>query len=438
MRDPRRRAAAYFFLLLGASCAAAQPAPPASALPPVTAVVATELVPLTLDEALRNVDQAVSVLYQQGGLAAADGLVRDSQALLANNPVLSADRSRRTVGGQSSDRYREWGATLSQSFEIGGQPRHRREAANAAARAARLEVDDAVRETRGAIAERFFRVLALQQRVDLEVQSLRLFDDAARIVERRRAGGEDTRLEANVALVEAERARNQLALAQEQLTDARAALAALLRMPPNRLPTAVGELAVGELTHNADSLVEAALRQPRLLALVAREESAKARVELERAARYPDVTVGVGAGREGAYGERERVTTLSVSVPLPIWKHNASAIGQATTDASRASLERASAIRDVEADVRATWSRLQSLRTRVDRLQRTVLPTLSTNERLSIQSQRVGQIGLLELIVATRQSVDARRDLIDALLESQLARAALESAAGLSPSGVPR
>ena len=52
-----------------------------------------------------------------------------------------------------------------------------------------------------------------------------LFDSTAAAVEKRRAAGEDTRLDANVALVEAERARNQLALAQEQLLEARAALA---------------------------------------------------------------------------------------------------------------------------------------------------------------------------------------------------------------------
>ena len=53
-------------------------------------------------------------------------------------------------------------------------------------------------------------MLALQQRADTETQALKLFDDTAVAVQRRRQAGEDTRLDANVARVEAERARNQL------------------------------------------------------------------------------------------------------------------------------------------------------------------------------------------------------------------------------------
>ena len=64
---------------------------------------------------------------------------------------------------------------------------------------------------------RFHAVLAAQRRVQLEQRSVDLFDGTAQAVAKRRAAGEDTRLDANVALIEAERARNALALAREQL-----------------------------------------------------------------------------------------------------------------------------------------------------------------------------------------------------------------------------
>ena len=61
---------------------------------------------------------------------------------------------------------------------------------------------------------------------------------AAAAVQKRRVAGEDTKLDANVAAVEAERARNQLAQANEQLLDARNELSAKLQLSSERLPQA--------------------------------------------------------------------------------------------------------------------------------------------------------------------------------------------------------
>jgi cobalt-zinc-cadmium efflux system outer membrane protein len=421
-------ASASWLLATAATAQPAYPAPPPSA-PAASAPLRT----LTLTEAYGLASSANPALRsRQAQLAAAEGLRRAAGAFLYNNPQLSTDLTRRSVSqvGGSTERHGEWSAGVSQSFEVAGQRGHRREAAEAGLQALRLEIAATERQVLGDTAERFFRVLALQQRVDLERQSVRLFDDTAGAVERRRAAGEDTRLDANVALVEAERARNQLAIAEEQLIEARAALAAQLQLPPVELPQAAGDLSPTPMPYPRGALVELALRQPRILALDAREQSAQARLRLERAARYPDVTVDVASGREGPSDARERLTTIRLSVPLPLWRHNDAAIGQATTDASQVAIERRTAIRDVESQVLAAWSRLESLRMRVERLQSRVLPILATNERLATRSRQAGQIGLLELIVTTRQSVDARRDLIDASLDYQLARAALESAAG--------
>ena len=106
----------------------------------------------------------------------------------------------------------------------------RRETIDAALTALRHEIADTPRQVRSEGTSQFYRVLTLQQRVALETQATRLFEDAAVAVQKRRLAGEDTKLDANVALVEAERARNQLALAREQLIDARAELAARLHL----------------------------------------------------------------------------------------------------------------------------------------------------------------------------------------------------------------
>lgn len=401
-----------------------------------TSPVATstpELAPLTLQEALARAAQANPALRsKQAELAAAEGLNSDARSLLFNNPQLAFDKTRRLVpqAGMATERRNEWTGGVSQTFETGGQGGYRRETASSALEALRYEIVDAQRQIRSEIATRFYRVLALQQRVELESQALKLFDDAAAAVQKRRVAGEDTKLDANVALVEAERARNQLALAREQLNEERNDLAARMQLVGPALPLAQGELAPAPMGFALNDLLGSLDSQPRLLALSAREKSANARYRLERASVNPDLTVGLNVGREGPSVARERLTTISVSIPLPIFKRNAAGIGQASTAATQAQIDREAAQRDIKANVVSLWTRLASQEQRVRRLQDVVLPALTDNLSLSVKSRQAGQIGLLELIVVNRQALDARRDLIEALTEYHSTRAMLELEAG--------
>ncbi len=368
-------------------------------------------------------------------LDAAQGERTDAGALLFNNPTLSMEGSRRQIPSAESpsDRQKEWAASLSQTFEIAGQGTHRRDAADAALNALQAEIDEAQRQTRTEVSQRFFKVLALQQRLDIETQALRLFESTATAMQKRRAAGEDTRLDANVALVEAERARNQLAQVREELSGARDELAASLQLPAGSAPETQGAFVLKAVPFTLDQLLAQLSSQPRLRALSARVDTANARLKLQRASVYPDLTVGLGVAREGAMDAREKVTTLSVSLPLPLFRRNATGIGQASSEFTQAQIEQQAAMRDSAAQVRTLWAKLQSVETRVKRLQSTVLPALESNQELAGKSQRAGEIGLLEMIVVTRQTLDARRDLLDAQSDYINTRTALEQAAGVQP-----
>lgn len=405
----------------------------AQATPPATVASAAALAPLTLNEALAQAALANPALRaKQAELAAAEGARTDANRFLFNNPQISLDKIQRQVPqtGGGDARVNEWGAGLSQAFETGGQGRFRRDATSAALDALRYEISDTQRQVRAVVTGLFYRVLTLQQQIGLETQAMKLFDDAAAAVQKRRQAGEDTKLDANVAMVEAERARNQLALAQERLIDARTELAARLQLQGSALPQVQGELAPAAINYTLNDLLNNLDAQPRLLALAEREKSAKARLGLEKASVYPDVTVGMRVGREGPGISRERLTTLTVSVPLPLFKRNATGIGQAVTAATQAQIEREATQRDIRADITTQWLKLASQEQRVRRLQETVLPALAENQSLSFKSRQAGQIGLLELIVVNRQALDARRDLIEALSEYHNTRATLELTSG--------
>ena len=105
------------------------------------------------------------------------------------------------------------------------------------------------RQLRAEVEQRFVRALGLQLRIQTEERTLKLIQEAATAVGKRVTAGEDSRLDGNLAKVEAERAQNQVSLLREQLVQARAELAALLQLPTDNLPEVGGYLDPSSPSH---------------------------------------------------------------------------------------------------------------------------------------------------------------------------------------------
>lgn len=416
--------------LVAFSCAHAQ-----TGRPPVTPA------PLSLMRALKLAEQNnLSLNAAQAELVAAEGRVEDTRAPLWNNPELAAERSHRRVPQPelASGTTREWAAGISQPFEIAGQQGYRRTAAREELEAARYRVDETLRQARAEVERRFVQVLSLQARVANEQGALLLIESTAALAGKRVAAGEDSKLDGNFALVEAGRARSQLGALEDQLLQARAELGEVVQWPDDSLPEVVGELEPEILGASLAELVARARERAQLRVLQARENAARSRLDLERAARFPDVTVGFGIAREGPNDLREKVTTLTLSVPLPLFKRNAGNVAQARADFSKAQAERQVGERDIPFAVRTLWLRNQGLKARVEALRATVLRTLEESQRLSQKALSEGEIGVTQMVLVNRQLLEGRRDLVDALTEFRLARISLELAAGSAATGTTR
>ena len=396
---------------------------------------------LTLEQALRRAEEANPGLQAtQAGRLAARGEELEASALFHRNPELTLGATRRRAPGLdgSDTTFSESAITLSQSLELGGQPGYRRAAANHSSQAVEAEVADAWVRLRAEVELAFDKVLLLQRRLDAIRRTAAVVDQAATAVGKRVSEGEDSRLDGNLASVEAGRIHAEVQAVEEQLTAARANLATLLQLPPSEVPEVLGDLSKDLPRYRLEDLLTRAAARPGLAALGAREAAAQSRLELERAARVPDLTVGLGATREGPPGLRENAATLTFSLPLPLFQHNDAAIGRAMTERDRAVIERRAATRDSEARVRAQWERTRSLEARLGRLRDAVLPKLEQNELLSTKAYDAGEIGVVQLLLVTRQVLDARRDYLDALGDFTEARIALELAAGLhAPTSSP-
>lgn len=400
-------------------------------------VVATSCItafagPLTLAEAIRIAESAnPTIRNAQAAVHAAEGQLSESRALLWNNPAIELERSRTRVPQATApdDRISAWRAGVSQSFEIGGQQGQRRAAAEAEIAAIRANIAEVRAALRADVEQRFVEVLALQLRASVERQTLAIVEDAATAMVKRLEAGEVGRLDANLARVEAERARNQLVQLDEQLTQARAELAGLLQLPPGELPEVTGEIR-RDAQYTLEDLLQTASRRRQLETLAKKEDAARSRLELERASRYPDVTLGVFSGRDGPPTLRESIVGVTIAVPIPLFRRNEAGVGRAMTELTQIQIERRAAERDAAAGVRAQWQRVAQLEDRAKRLREAVLKVLEDNQRLSQVALREGEIGIAELLLVNRQVAETRRELLDAERELRLARVALEKAAG--------
>jgi outer membrane protein, heavy metal efflux system len=387
--------------------------------------------PLTLQQALAIAEEAnPEIRSARAAVAAAEGESQEAAAVLRQNPELTVEQTRRTARDAQGlgERFRESAIGISQAFEIAGQPAYRREAARHSLSSVRAGIESARVRLHADVEGAFAQVLLLQLRLSTEQRSLALVEEASAAVGKRVTAGEDTRLDGNLAVVEAERARNQVSTIQEQLIAARARLATVLQLPPEGMPQVVGQLPGRIPRYRLEDLLAGAARRPELAVLHEREEAARSRLKLERASAFPDVTVGITSAREGPPELRERATTLTFSVPLPLFRHNQAAIGRAVSERDQLQVERQAAMRDGEAKVREQWARLESLQARLLRLTQSVLPKLDENLSLSTKAYRAGEIGILQLVVVNRQALDARRDYLEALGEFTQARIALETA----------
>ena len=347
----------------------------------------------------------------------------------SNNPQLTLENTRRSVPavGAPTDRRSEWSAGVAQTRgrrpawpSSGGQ----RSCTGGAARRDRRRSTT----TRAEVAQAFYRVLALSSAA-IDEEALKLFE-ARPLPSRSDAAPARTPSSTPTWQPSRPSGRNQLAQSREQLLEAQAELATKLQLDLRDAEVGQWRPAAGRPTVHAGGVAVRSRPSPAPGAGCAagqRHLAASARrvQPLPRRDRRPQ------RRPRGPRRCRERLTTLSVSVPLPLFKRNAAGIGRPAASWSQC----ASSARPRRATPAPRSTRCGCCRAcgRVRRLQESVLPALADNQQLSIKSQRAGQIGLLELIVVNRQALDARRDLVEALADFRPCGFALEAAAGWNP-----
>jgi cobalt-zinc-cadmium efflux system outer membrane protein len=375
---------------------------------------------LTLESVVASArTHAPAILSARARIEEARARVRGA-SLLRDNPTVDG-----AIGRRDDDLPANLDAGLSQTFELGGKRGARVAGARAAlAREVALS-DDTARRVVRQVAVVFFSAVEATERLRLARATEANAAEIARIAQRRHEQGDIAVLEVNVAESALARARAEGHAADAARASAVGDLRVLLGLDPVTPASVDGRLDV-RVQVQIESLMNSALERADVRALTAELAEAEADVRLGKAMAWPDVSPAVRYERD----DGNHVLWGGLSVTLPVFNRGQEqrALGAARAERIRAEL--AALKRAVQSEVAAAWEAYGLRLKAVDALQATVA-ALDENDVLARRSYEEGQIGLGELLLIRRETVDARAALLQRQVEAGQARVELETTAGV-------
>jgi cobalt-zinc-cadmium efflux system outer membrane protein len=343
------------------------------------------------------------------------------------NPAIELGGGRRRAAGGTIDYDRS--VELSQQIEIGGQRGSRIDAAEAELRGATAAAAAAERLVTAEVLSGVAQVVRSRQVVELVRDQREAASRLAEVGRARAEKGVAAPLESELT----EAARIQA------LRDERTAAQELLEAEA-RLATAVGydvqlesdaPLPAGAVMPKAlaDLEQEAILTRPEVVSARNDVEAARARVDLLRRERIPDVTIAGGYRHE----EFSDVVGLRLAIPIPLFRRNQGEIAEQQARTSQAALAARQAELRVRLAVRAAYRSWERAKAAADAVPSDLDARLRRDVRALQQAYQRGTLPLTVVLTSLRETQAARRTTLDARMDAVMASIDLARTAGLSP-----
>jgi cobalt-zinc-cadmium efflux system outer membrane protein len=344
--------------------------------------------------------------------------VRAAQADRTRWPNPSVMVTRESVGGTSDTFY-----TGRQELPLSGRLGLLRDAGQQAVASTDADVRFAIAQRIAELRHAFAALLLAQDQESALREALAELERLVDVLRLREEAGEGSpydRMRGARALADLQ---DELASAAVERAGAQGVLATFLGpgTPSNQLVAAGGPQGVAPLPP-VEALVDEAL-QARLDHRA--RELTSAQFETERRAaerlRVPVPIVTAGLKRSGMGGLLHNGYQVAVDVGVPLFNRGQAAAAQAQAQAERARAEAEALRLEIEADVRTAYTTVNLRRAQVDAYGRSVADTAEPLVATARVGYEEGELGILELLDATRQAVDAR---LRSLKASALARRA--------------
>jgi cobalt-zinc-cadmium efflux system outer membrane protein len=337
-----------------------------------------------------------------------------------NNPELEA-----WVGNRngSTDRFTDYQFGLAQVLEPGARRSARVDGANAALAQSTANVDEVTRTVLRQAAAAYYRTVHATDRIRLLNAAFELASNVYSAADRRYKAGDIPILDVNIARASLARVRADREGAEAAKTLALGELRQLLRVEDATVEGALASPSAADVT----VALQSAAQRPELRALTAAIEEANAELRLGESFAKPQYGLGVSYSRE----EGDQIVLGGMTIAWPFFSKGQEQRAAGSARAARLRSEFEAARARIDAEVRAAFEaynrRLSALRI----LEADAITGLDENEQLTTRSFEVGQLGLPDLLLIRRETLETRFQYLDALLEAALARIDLDASAAM-------
>lgn len=319
---------------------------------------------------------------------------------------------------------------LSQLIELGGKRSARTEVASLDRRSKKLRYERKRMEVLGDVANKFHHVAADQERLKLAQEEAKLAAATLQNIRVRVNAGKSSRVEENKARVlqaqlkiKEEHTEHELASAKLRLASTWGARKVLFKEVENALFT---RRPIPSFESLSARLAESPVIQQTILKKRARE----AEIELARAGRVPDVTVGVGFRHFKSPDDNAAV--LQLSVPLPLFDRNQYRVSEARSLYGKADAVKRTAEVDAHQSLFELYQELTHAALEMELGHREIIPEATEALNEANEGFQRGSFSYLELSDARRIFFEAKLNSIDAALEFHMLVAEVETLLGLS------
>jgi len=350
---------------------------------------------------------------------------RALQAGLLPNPEIFVEVE--NVAGSGERRSFDAAETtygVSQLIELGGKRPKRRRLTDLERALAALDHDIGRLDVIARTSQAFVATLVAQRRVALVRDVEAIAGRSLRTAEDQHGAGATSSVEVTRAALEHSRTRVRLMRAERDLEAKRRALAATWGSDAPAFSSVRGTLDFIAPPPPLTELERRLEAGPSAVRWATEIERHHAAVAVERAARVPDPTLGVGGRR--FFADESDALVFEVSVPLPLFDRNRGQVLAASHAVEKARAEQAAAIRRLRSELAGRHQALSTAFEEVRILEAQTLPAATATFEEARRSHVKGLLHSLDVLDAQQTLFAVRDQHLDALAAYHEARVEIE------------
>ncbi len=387
--------------------------------------------PVSLGAMLAHADEhAPRMLVARAELERGQAAVDGASVVLQRNAVAGASAGPRIAEGA---RAVDFTVRLAQPIEIAGERKQRRQTAAKFQQLTAKELQETQWLVHREVHAAFHTALVAHERWHVVNKLLVSTEELLSVAERRLQAGDISPLQVRLAEAELAQVRQTSLTAERGYRSAQLELAELSGWQPDPLPEPVGDLDEPRRVPLIKDLLSLALQQhPGIAARATAVEEAEARVRLENREAWPEPVIGVTYTREALPNIRihEHIIQGTIALPIPFSQRNQQGRAHARADLAVRQAEQQAFGQALRARLTRAAMAVDADANRIAAYGTEILPAFEGNLLLLRRAFELGEVDLLQVLVARERLLRIQQDALTAHQDYYRDVAALEAEVG--------